>query len=702
MAQQNEHLVPLDSSRHRNYFSRDNFDDYSISLMAKIRFNEDADQLISGETNHPLVQFQNANQPALTRLQVQFVPLAELIRDPIGTYLHFMRVLGEVLAAAPAPVPVLQHLNAMDDLFAVHKRAQRHIYNTIVSTLQVGKSMHYARQVLYGSGLHLLNVIHTDNRRVNTRSLMALFSALVGFQMRSGESFDQFSRRMDLLIQRMLNWRPPVVLPDQLLLFCALRALPAVPFGPVRHIILASPQITYSAGMAMLSDVANTGAELIANTLGSNTSSAPKSSAVLCASDKPNCPPQRPQPKPTPRSKKKKKTPRGPSKACLAEGPCVHHGPKSFHATSECRDPTLSKRKRKPTNQTNKPLAGIAATPAPPTTTPPATTSTAFYTPMFMAKISRASGRFPRSQFSPSRHADHFHRGFVRHPHRSRDFDVASASIDTIDSCIRSYTQPIIGTVSRHHNPGDRHNEQRPRRRNKHFRKRNRRINRRRKHKLETDDMGYARQRPHRVPPKASLPISSPLSRRRERHRLQNLHLYRYRSDYELDRSNASGRPQWRRSNARAYDAPAARYSSSKGTNRPFKQRRRPWRRHKSRRRAQAQRADTHVHVPVCKSRSRTNNQRHPGLHKQPSGSNSHRRKRRHRNRRSIPSNHVTYDHITGAPIPKPLPAKFSRYQHRSRHEPEPKPLKHRPRNLRSSNSLSQNRLPPQPRTTKT
>ena len=32
---------------------------------------------------------------------------------------------------------------------------------------------------------------------------------------------------------------------EQLLLFSELRALPAVPYGPVRHIILVTPDITY-------------------------------------------------------------------------------------------------------------------------------------------------------------------------------------------------------------------------------------------------------------------------------------------------------------------------------------------------------------------------------------------------------------------------------------------------------------------------
>ena len=90
---------------------------------------------------------------------------------------------------------------------------------------------------------------------------MAVFSALLSISLRDKETFEQFERRIGLLIQRLRNWQPPVILPEQLLLFCALRALPAVPFGPVRHIILATPRITFRSGMSMLKDVANTGGQ---------------------------------------------------------------------------------------------------------------------------------------------------------------------------------------------------------------------------------------------------------------------------------------------------------------------------------------------------------------------------------------------------------------------------------------------------------
>ena len=187
----------LTDNRHRNYFSREHFDDYWIALMARIRLNEDADNLISGQVSHPLYKFQIENSNSLIALNVRNVSLNDLVIDPVGMYREYMRVLGNSLSSHPAPVPDLQGMQALDGLFAVHKRAQRFIYGTIVATLQVGVSMHYARQVRYGSGLHLLNIIFNDNRLVTTRSLMALFSALMSLRMASSETFELISSFKD-------------------------------------------------------------------------------------------------------------------------------------------------------------------------------------------------------------------------------------------------------------------------------------------------------------------------------------------------------------------------------------------------------------------------------------------------------------------------------------------------------------------------
>ena len=420
--------------------------------MAKLRINEEADLLISGQSPHPLLSFQRANRHALQLLGVLILSDAQLLEDPFGCYQRFTQFLAEALHRHPAPVPNPGDLQSLDDDYQIHRRAQRFIYSTIIETLQVGASMHYARQVRFGSGMHLLSIIRSDNRQVTTRSLMALFSTLISLRMKNAETFEQFNRRIDLLIQRLANWRPPVILPQQLLLFCALRALPNVPYGPVRHIILASPNITYTGGMGMLRDVADTGAKVIQQTLGSRDSGA-KSSSVLCASScKP--PPNAARARNTPAGRKSTvKKPRGPSKLCRSEGPCKHHGPHAFHATSECRDPTLSRSKRaKPRKGST--LTGMADA-SDPTQTEAEDGGEAnteiqedtMYSPVFVTSISKASSKRRHKRFVPRpSYNRHLQRG--RHQLRSdqKKYSVRNISPHVMNECIRTYTRPIRGT----------------------------------------------------------------------------------------------------------------------------------------------------------------------------------------------------------------------------------------------------------------
>ena len=358
-------IVPT-TDRRRLVFTRADFDDYITALLARIRSNEQAERILSGSSQHPLILYQRIYTVALAYLRISPFTVQQLCADPVGTYVYFSDRMTSALLQIQGPVPNVGDLNQLEADFVIHKAAEKFIYSTIVATLQVGISMHYARSVRHGAGTHLLNTIISDNRQVTTRSLMAIFSALLGLKLKSGEVFEQFARRIDLLIQRLRNWRPPVILPEQLLLFCALRALPAVPFGPVRHIILASPNITYATGVSMLRDVANTGADVINTTLGSGNVNH-KPANVLCA---PTCPPPASRPTQNHRHKKKKKN-KGPSEKCLKDGPCVHHGPGSFHSTEECEDPEL---KRSRFRQAKKPpssaVAGVASAGSNATTPP--------------------------------------------------------------------------------------------------------------------------------------------------------------------------------------------------------------------------------------------------------------------------------------------------------------------------------------------
>ena len=133
------------SSSRRLVVSKENFDDYLLALMAKLRRDPDADRLLSGETQHPLVLCQQQNRQVLIALAMPFFPLQDLIDDPVATYVEFQRLIDAALQNAAAPVPVPGDLNILQDLQTTHRAAERYIYTTIVSTLEVGLSMHYAR-----------------------------------------------------------------------------------------------------------------------------------------------------------------------------------------------------------------------------------------------------------------------------------------------------------------------------------------------------------------------------------------------------------------------------------------------------------------------------------------------------------------------------------------------------------------------------
>ena len=203
----------------RLVFSREFFDDYFISLSALIRVDNDADNILEGDLKNPLTAYQQNHRIDLRLLRVPFISDEELRLDPVGTYKAFVTTTTRALNSAVGRVPDLPDLDVLDDDFQRFRAAERFIYNQIVKTLQVGISLHYARQVRFGAGQQLLAVIEEDNRRVTTRALMALFAALFGIRMKADETFEQYSRRLNLLVQRLINWRPPIRLPEELLLF---------------------------------------------------------------------------------------------------------------------------------------------------------------------------------------------------------------------------------------------------------------------------------------------------------------------------------------------------------------------------------------------------------------------------------------------------------------------------------------------------
>jgi len=112
----------ISSSRRRLTYNRDQFDDYWIALMSKLRINEDADALISGRSPHPLLSFQRANQASLQLLGVLILTANQLIQDPFGCYQRFTQFLSEALHRHPGPVPNLGNLRALEESYQIHRR----------------------------------------------------------------------------------------------------------------------------------------------------------------------------------------------------------------------------------------------------------------------------------------------------------------------------------------------------------------------------------------------------------------------------------------------------------------------------------------------------------------------------------------------------------------------------------------------------
>ena len=94
-------------------YSREQFDDYLVALLARIRFNDNADRLLSGESHHPLLLYQRQHAEAIGQLKILPFSASQLIEDPIGCYVQFTRSLAEALNVFPGflvstPTPCAQ------------------------------------------------------------------------------------------------------------------------------------------------------------------------------------------------------------------------------------------------------------------------------------------------------------------------------------------------------------------------------------------------------------------------------------------------------------------------------------------------------------------------------------------------------------------------------------------------------------------
>ena len=216
-----------DSRKSRLTFSREHYADYHTALLAQFRSDEECDAVYTGTQKHPLIELQLLNQSQILSYNVNLIAEAVLQANPFDPTEDFIYRVKLAAAAKNEDPPLAKLWAEFLVAWKVYKSAQRKIYATIVATLRVGESMHYARSVPYGYGTKLLANIMADNRHNTTRALFALFSSLFTLKMKPGELFESFTRRFDLITNRFANWDPPIVLPPQFLLFFVLRGLPA-------------------------------------------------------------------------------------------------------------------------------------------------------------------------------------------------------------------------------------------------------------------------------------------------------------------------------------------------------------------------------------------------------------------------------------------------------------------------------------------
>jgi hypothetical protein len=327
-------------------FTATHFSDYWAALSVRIRRDNFADLVFAGALKHPLLHFQAQYAAQFIHHGIPVLSSEQLNEDPLGYYQQLSNRINDLnLADGDEQGFDMTELAAS---FVAYRQGQRYIYTRVVETLSVGTSMHYARGVPFGAGTRLMASIFQDNNRQTTMSLLAVFRALMTLTLTPPETLDQFFRRHEHLINRLLSWNPPIILPDPLHVACLLQGIPETPFGPVKHIISsATPVHTLRTTRTMLRDVAQTSAVHIATNHGRQpahvltaqvipdaAATAPANDAVALLtrllSQQPGG----------------GKTSPG-SDLFRIHGPCKHHGPKCKHATLECRNPTLSKRKKK-------------------------------------------------------------------------------------------------------------------------------------------------------------------------------------------------------------------------------------------------------------------------------------------------------------------------------------------------------------------
>ena len=359
------------NNRHDKHlrYSEVHFQGYWVQLNTLIRRHEDADLLVDGILENPLVELvevvekKDKTDPLWTvslciRSLYQehgcgnppgtFPPtLEEMDNNPLSFIKDFIKATSRGTKGGKDPsgltvVSAKRWAKATYKDLVIYRRACKHIWETIVATLTSAEATTVIAGLPYGSGPKLLRQIRHTQQRQTTMALYTLFSQLITMQMRNKEGIVGLYGRILEIRTRLANWKPPIVLPDKLIIVCMLRLLPRL-FHATRIIIMSSKDISLEGSKDMLLDVENKDAEKVTTAIGSGTPPQATSTALTAT------PGEKPKPRPNPRDDPKK------SAKYHSEGPCSHHGVRCGHASSECYHlhPELKKKKKKKSGSAN-------------------------------------------------------------------------------------------------------------------------------------------------------------------------------------------------------------------------------------------------------------------------------------------------------------------------------------------------------------
>ena len=147
------------------------------------------------------------------------------------------------------------------------RKACKHIWDTALATFSSAKATTVIAGLPYGAGPALLDQIENQQERQTTMALFTLFDQLISLKLGAKENLASLYARAHGIRARLKNWKPPIVLPDQLIIVCLMRLLPRQYHG-TRTIIMTTSGITLPSCRDMLLDAENRDAERVKRELG--------------------------------------------------------------------------------------------------------------------------------------------------------------------------------------------------------------------------------------------------------------------------------------------------------------------------------------------------------------------------------------------------------------------------------------------------